>query len=70
MSVGDVGFVRWLLDGDPLLVNEDPYERGWLIEIEPSRWEAEVADLISGEAIGPWALAESERLRAETSPNL
>ena len=36
---------------DPLLVNEDPYGRGWLIEIEPTAWDVEAADLISGEAI-------------------
>lgn len=50
---------------DPMLVNEDPYERGWLIEIEPARWEAESAELISGGAIDPWVAAETERLRAE-----
>ena len=53
---------------DPLLVNRDPYERGWLIEIEPSNWDTDAANLLSGDAIDPWARAEAERLSAETSP--
>ena len=50
---------------DPMLVNRDPYECGWLVEIEPASWEAEAAELISGGAIDPWVMAETERLRAE-----
>jgi glycine cleavage system H protein len=51
---------------DPLLVNEDPYGAGWLVEIEPSSWKAEARDLISGAAIAGWAAAEIRRLDAET----
>ena len=50
---------------DPLAVNRDPYGGGWLIEVEPSRWQGDAAELLGGEAIGPWAAAEIERLRAE-----
>jgi glycine cleavage system H protein len=51
---------------DPLLVNQDPYERGWLLEIEPANWEAEAGELIHGDAIQPWVAAETKRLSAET----
>ncbi len=50
---------------DPMLVNSDPYGDGWLLEIEPSRWDTEAALLVSGDAIAGWVAAETERLQAE-----
>lgn len=50
---------------DPLLVNRDPYGRGWLVRIEPASWESESTDLISGPAITEWAASEVKRYRAE-----
>ncbi len=50
---------------DPSTINQEPYGAGWLVEIAPSNWEQDAADLISGEAIAPWVVAELERLRAE-----
>ena len=35
----------------PALVNDDPYGQGWLAKIQPSRWEAEKAGLVTGDAI-------------------
>ncbi len=51
---------------DPLLVNRDPYGDGWLVEIEPASWDAEAAELVSGDAIPAWAAAEIERLGEES----
>lgn len=45
----------------PLLVNESPYEAGWMIALEPDSWESESATLISGSAIAPWAEQEARR---------
>lgn len=50
---------------DPSLVNADPYGAGWLVEIEPARWEQDSAELVSGGAIEPWLAAEVERLQTE-----
>ncbi len=50
---------------DPYLVNSDPYNKGWIIAIEPANWENESAALISGEAIPAWIEAEIERYRAQ-----
>lgn len=47
---------------DPLLVNEDPYDRGWLMDIKPSNWEAESAMLVTGGQIEAWVASEVERL--------
>ncbi len=32
----------------PTLVNEDPYGHGWLAKIQPNRWDAEKASLVTG----------------------
>lgn len=52
---------------NPLLVNEDPYDGGWLMKIMPSNWEAESALLVSGGEIKAWVAAEVDRLRETTS---
>jgi glycine cleavage system H protein len=52
---------------NPLLVNEDPYDGGWLMKIMPSNWEAESALLVSGSEIEAWVAAEVDRLRETTS---
>ncbi len=46
---------------DPLLVNRDPYENGWLVEIAASNFSQESALLVSGDAISAWVAAEVER---------
>ena len=50
---------------DPGRVNTDPYGEGWLVELMPSSWEKDCAQLISGDAIAPWAAAERARLDEE-----
>jgi glycine cleavage system H protein len=51
---------------DPLLVNGDPYQAGWLVEIDPGNWQQDAAELVVGEDIAEWVAAETERLRTET----
>ena len=50
---------------DPLLVNRDPYDNGWLVVLEPERWESECVDFVSGPAIAHWATSEIQRYRNE-----
>ncbi len=50
---------------DPTLVNEEPYDRGWLVVIEPSEWETEHVDLIHGEALTHWVSSEIERYKSQ-----
>lgn len=50
---------------DPSIVNNDPYEAGWMVEIETNNWEAENTELISGDAIPNWVAKEMDRYRAE-----
>lgn len=50
---------------NPRLVNEEPYEAGWLVALEPEDWDRDAADLVSGEAVPPWVEAELARFRKE-----
>lgn len=51
---------------NPMRVNDDPYGAGWLLEIEPAMWEADAAEMVSGDAVPAWAEAETRKLAAET----
>jgi glycine cleavage system H lipoate-binding protein len=50
---------------NPLLVNEAPYDNGWLVKIEPINWEEESATLVSGDALSEWMDAEIERFESQ-----
>ncbi len=47
----------------PSIVNDDPYEKGWLVIIEATDWENESRSLISGDKLPNWIARETERYR-------
>ena len=49
----------------PTLVNADPYGRGWLVVIRPSKLERDLQDLVHGEALQPWLEAEYQNYQEE-----
>jgi glycine cleavage system H protein len=49
---------------NPMLVNQDPYGKGWLVVLEPTDWSTESALLISGETIPGWVEAEARRYQS------
>ncbi len=57
---GIVTRVNDALEAQPELVHQSPYDAGWLVELSPSRLDAERAALVTGaaalaEAMGRWA---------------
>ena len=50
---------------NPLLVNEDPFDKGWMVKIEPSNWEEEASAMVSGDALPAWMDAENERFETQ-----
>lgn len=50
---------------DPTLVNRDPYDKGWVVSIDPTAWKKEAVALVSGNAIPAWVDAEVERYRKQ-----
>ncbi len=50
----------------PRLVREQPYDDGWLLVLEPSDWETESQELISGQArVGRFLEREIKRYREQ-----
>ena len=43
---GTVVEINRALDVHPELVNQDPYDKGWILEIETAQWEADRATLL------------------------
>jgi glycine cleavage system H protein len=62
---GTLVSVNYTILRDPSLVNNDPYNDGWLAVIDPSDWEGESGLLISGEVLPAWVAAEIERYRSK-----
>ncbi|MCK5139595.1 MAG: hypothetical protein KAQ85_07130, partial [Thermodesulfovibrionia bacterium] len=36
------------------LLNNSPYEDGWIVKVQPDKLDEEKADLITGDAISAW----------------
>lgn len=45
---GEIVEVNPLLSGQPGVINRDPYGAGWFVRVQPSDWEEESAELVSG----------------------
>ena len=58
---GKVVEINQALDLHPEMVNEDPYDKGWLAVIETTNWEAECAGLLEPQAYFEVMQAQAER---------
>lgn len=52
-----------LLLENPNLLNEDPYMKGWMYKIKPSRWIAETNSFYLAEEATNWSAKEIERFK-------
>lgn len=50
---------------NPGLVNQSPYVDGWMVVIQPSDWENESAQLVSGDSLPAWVESEVKRYRSQ-----
>ena len=48
---------------DPKIVNDDPYEKGWLYNIKPSSWMQDTKSYFIAESATQWATKELERFK-------
>ncbi|MDK1018406.1 MAG: glycine cleavage system protein H [Actinomycetota bacterium] len=46
---GEILEVNPVLGSDPGIINTDPYGEGWYMRIMPVDWDADVADLVTGQ---------------------
>jgi glycine cleavage system H protein len=62
---GKVVEVNEELEDNPKLINEGPYEQGWIFKIEPSDLEGELKNLLQGEDLVRFIKSEIIRVAAE-----
>jgi glycine cleavage system H protein len=60
---GKVIHTNRMLKDNPLAVNSDPYEKGWIYKIEPSRWMEETGKYYLANEALTWTKAELLRFR-------
>ena len=60
---GEIVDCNHLLLEDPNLLNEDPYQKGWIYKIKPSRWIAETNSFYLAEEATNWSAREIERFK-------
>lgn len=56
--------------GSPEQVAEDPYERGWLIDVRASGLRRDLGNLLSGDAARAWMSSAEDALRQRMSGDL
>ena len=52
-----------LLSEDPGMINEDPYQKGWVYQIKPSNWMKETSSFVMAEKATEWADNELTRFK-------
>lgn len=60
---GKVESVNQELEETPELINESPYEKGWICKITPSNLEEELKNLLKGEALLEFIKSEIIRVK-------
>jgi len=63
---GKVLEVNEELEDSPELVNQGPYDRGWMFKVEPSNLEEDLKNLIQGDDLVKFVKSEIIRVAAET----
>jgi glycine cleavage system H protein len=65
---GEIVEVNEELENDSTLINKDPYGEGWIMVVEPSGLDADLGNLMQGNAVREWLEAEikkAEELKAK-----
>ncbi len=60
---GKITGINPQVSDNPGIMNKDPYEKGWIYEIKPSKWIPEADDCYFEEGAVYWLKTEMERFR-------
>ena len=60
---GKVKSANQELEDNPELINESPYEKGWICKISPSNLQEELKNLLRGESLVDHIKAEIDRVK-------
>jgi glycine cleavage system H protein len=63
---GKVVEVNEALEDSPELINQSPYDQGWMVKIEPANLEEELGNLMQGDDLIQFVKSEIVRVAAET----
>ncbi|MBU1628152.1 glycine cleavage system protein GcvH [bacterium] len=65
---GNIIEINEELENDATLINQDPYGEGWILLIEPTNLDEELAQLMQGEKVQEWIKSEikkAEQIKTE-----
>ena len=62
---GEIAAINEKLDSDSTLINKDAYGEGWIVKINPSNLEGDLANLMKGDAVTPWLEQEIKKAEAQ-----
>jgi glycine cleavage system H protein len=62
---GKVVEVNEALEDSPELINQSPYDQGWMVKIEPANLEEELKNLMQGDDLIQFVKSEIVRVAAE-----
>jgi len=60
---GKVEAVNEVLEDTPELINESPYEKGWIFKIRPSNLQGDLTNLFQGEKLAEFIRSETVRVQ-------
>ncbi|MBT3422884.1 MAG: glycine cleavage system protein H [Bacteroidetes bacterium] len=61
---GEVINTNYMLAENPELLNDDPYDAGWIYQIKPKNWIAETSGYFLAEEATKWSRKELDRFKA------
>ncbi|MBZ5497598.1 MAG: hypothetical protein LAP85_14440 [Acidobacteriia bacterium] len=62
--------VNTRLSSQPSLVNDSPYDQGWIARVSPARLDIDLMNLLKGPAVQRWRESIQERLSSWFAPRL
>lgn len=68
---GRIEEANLLLTDDPGMINEDPYDNGWLYKVKPSNWKEDTKSFYLADSATEWSKKELQRFKdflASTMP--
>ena len=60
---GEILSTNTMLSENPGILNEDPYEEGWIYKLKPSNWVEDTKSYFLAEDATKWATKELERFK-------
>jgi glycine cleavage system H protein len=67
---GEIVNVNSAIQKNPGLLNQDPYDKGWIYAVKPSNWKKETQSCYMADEAARWIKSEVERLKDFLSVSL